>query len=181
MKPTLKTYMKLGILMMVFFSYTSQAQQSIQVTPSRFIAYSLYNFSKFIDWPSETVTTTFEISVVGDKNVYQELLKLAENKKQGTAAYQIKFCKNIEELSGSSHIVYLSNFNSGKVKEVNSNSKNKGLLVVTEREGMTKQGSSISFLTDANGMMGFEIAKDNAAKQSLTIQKQLERLASKVI
>jgi hypothetical protein len=163
------------------FSELSNAQQSMQVTPSKFIAYSLYNFSKFIDWPSEMNSTTFQIGVVGDKNVYNELLKLAENKKQGNASYQITFYKNVSEIKGFNQILYLSNIFSGKVKELANSSSNKGVLFVTEREGMTKQGSIISFLTDDNGMMGFEIAKNNAVKNSLIVQKQLERLATRVI
>jgi len=153
----------------------------MQVTPSKFIAYSLYNFSKFIDWPSEMTSTIFQIGVVGDKNVYNELLKLAENKKQGKASYQITFYKNVSEIKGFNQILYLSNLYSGKVKELTNNSANKGVLFVTEREGMTKQGSIISFLTDDNGMMGFEIARNNAIKNSLIVQKQLERLATRVI
>jgi len=165
----------------IFISNKSNAQQSIQVSTSRFIAYSLYNFSKFIDWPSDMTKNTFQICVIGDKEVYQELLKISENKKQGNATYQITLIKNIDELRGFNHIVYLSNQFSGKVKILAANEANRGILFVTEREGMTRLGSSISFMTDANGMMGFEIARANAEKKNLSIQKQLERLALKVI
>jgi hypothetical protein len=156
------------------------AQQAIQASPSRFIAYSLYNFSKFIDWPADVLSNTFQIAVVGDKNVYQELLELSKNKKQGAAVYQINYYKNITEITGTNHIIYLSNFYSGKVRELSNKTAPKGVLFVTEREGMTSQGSTISFLTNDNGSMGFEIARDNAAKSQLVIQKQLEKLASKV-
>jgi hypothetical protein len=169
------------ITLSLSFSILTIGQQSIQVTPSKFIAYSLYNFSKFIDWPNDLKSTTFQIGVVGDKNVYNELLKLSENKKQGNASYQIVFFKNVEEINGFNQIIYLSNMYSGKVKVLSMNTSNKGVLFVTEREGMTKQGSIISFLIDENGMMGFEIATSNALKNNLTVQKQLERLATRVI
>jgi hypothetical protein len=165
----------------LFYSVMINGQQSIQVTPSKFIAYSLYNFSKFIDWPSDVNSTTFQIGIVGDKNVYNELLKLAENKKQGNSTYQITFYKNVEEIKGFNQIIYFSNLYSGKVKELANAKINKGVLFVTELEGMTKQGSTISFLTDDNGLMGFEIAKINAYKNSLIVQKQLEKLATRVI
>lgn len=177
--PIHRKLMLLGIFSIMFGNIF--AQQSMQVTPSRFIAYSLYNFSKFIDWPSNMAQTTFYICVVGDKSVYNELLKLAENKKQGNAVYQITFAKGVEEIKGTNHIIYLSNMYSGKVKTLASSDVNNGVLFVTEREGMTKQGSSISFTTDSNGMMGFEIAKGNAEKNNLSVQKQLERLATRVI
>jgi hypothetical protein len=181
MKQTLFTQKIFLFAIIVLMSGKIFGQQSIQVSPSKFIAYSLYNFSKFIDWPSEMTKNTFQIGVVGDKSVYTELMKLAENKKQGNAIYQITFYKNAEEIKGFNHIIYLSNNYSGKVKALASSETNKGVLFVTEREGMTKQGSSISFVIDANGMMGFEIAKSNTERNNLSIQKQLERLASKVI
>jgi hypothetical protein len=179
----LKTYQ--SILLVITFLFISSefinAQQSIQVSPSKFIAYSLYNFSKFITWPSDVLSNKFQISVVGDKTVYQELLELAKNKKQGTATYQINFYKNVDEIKGFSHIIYLSNFYSGKVGELSNKIQIKGVLFVTEREGMTRQGSVISFLTDSKGVMGFEISKENAGKSRLIVNKQLEKLASKVI
>jgi hypothetical protein len=175
------THFTILTAIMLLFSGMSNGQNSIQVTPSKFIAYSLYNFSKFIDWPAELSSETFQIGIVGDKSVYNELLKLSENKKQGNANYQITYYKNVDEIKGFNQIIYLSNVYSGKVKVLTNNISNKGILFVTEREGMTKQGSIISFLIDANGLMGFEIAKNNAIKNSLTVQKQLERLAARVI
>jgi hypothetical protein len=156
------------------------AQQSIQASPTRFIAYSLYNFSKFIDWPADAISGTFQIAVVGDKNVYQELVDLSKNKKQGNATYQILYFKNSNEITGVNQIIYLSNFYSGKIHDLSTKIETKGVLFVTEREGMTAQGSTISFLTDEKGSMGFELAKNNALKSQLVIHKQLEKLALKV-
>ncbi len=180
MKPQFKL---LSIFLLVFFTISiknTDAQVSIQASPTRFIAYSLYNFSKFIDWPAGVTTNIFQIAIVGDKNVYQELLELSKNKKQGNAAYQVNYFKNSNEITGTNQIIYLSNFYSGKVRELSAKMATKGVLFVTEREGMTSQGSAISFLTDDKGTMGFEIAKDNAAKNQLVVQKQLEKLAVKV-
>jgi phosphoglycerol transferase MdoB-like AlkP superfamily enzyme len=181
MKPTIISHKFLILAITLVLCGRIFGQQSMQVTPSKFIAYSLYNFSKFIDWPSDAKKSNFQICVVGDKAVYNELLKLAENKKQGNSNYQITFYKSVDEIKEFSHIIYLSNLYSGKVKSLASEEIFKGALFVTEREGMTKQGSAISFITDSNGMMGFEIAKSNTEKNNLTVQKQLERLASKVI
>ena len=59
--------------------------------------------------------------------------------------------------------------------------KNGGVLLVTERQGMTRQGSTISFQVNERGTMGFEIARDNAEKNKLNIKEQLERMAMSVI
>jgi hypothetical protein len=158
-----------------------QAQQNTQVfNGERFIAYSLYNFSKLIDWPNSGTLTNFQIAVVGDKKVYTELVELAKNKKVGNAVYQIDFYKTVEEMNGSHQIVYLSNLQSGNVKSLAQNPNMKNVLLVTEREGMTNAGSTISFLVNNEGQMGFEIAKSNALKNQLTIRSQLERMAMRV-
>jgi roadblock/LC7 domain-containing protein len=157
------------------------AQESLQVSNAeRFIAYSLYNFSKLIDWPNSGTATTFQIAIVGDKRVYVELLELAKNKKVGNATYTIVFCKDMNELYGYNQIVYLANAYSGKITEL-TQTQTKGVLLVTERAGMTKKGSAISFMTNNQGTMGFEIAKENAEKNQLNIRQQLERMAMNVI
>lgn len=174
-----------GLLIFASLMSVSKAlnaqQQSMQVTTQRFIAYSLYNFSKLIDWPNSASATTFSITVVGDKAVYQELLNLAKNRKVLNAIYDIKFCKKTEEISGNNQIIYLSNMYSSKVKDLAEDTNLRNVLLVTEREGMTSYGSSISFTVTDQGTMGFAIAKENARKNQLSIRSQLERMAVEVL
>ena len=179
-----RRYKQLIITFVLIFSsiHIVNAQQQLQVSSSeRFIAYSLYNFSKLIDWPNSSTATKFQIAIVGDKRVYIELVNLAQNRKVGNASYNIIFYKDITEISGYHQIIYLSNQQCGKMDQLNEQSKKGGVLLVTERKGMTRQGSTISFQTNEKGTMGFEIAKENAAKNNLTIKAQLERMAMSVI
>lgn len=169
-----------GILLITSFMAVSNAlhaQQNMQVSSQKFISYSLYNFSKLINWPNSASATTFNITIVGDKEVYQELVKLAANRKICNASYEIKYCKKVDEINGKNQIIYLSNINSGKVKNLAEDPNLKNVLLVTEREGMTNFGSVISFIVTEHGTMGFTIAKENAKKNQLTIRTQLERMA----
>ena len=173
-----------GILILFILfsgSKTLMAQKSVQVTSQKFIAYSLYNFSKYVEWPSSSTVKTFRISVVGDKAVYESLQKLAVNKSIVNAHYEIIYCKNTDDLSPGNHIVYLSNMHSGKVKKISQNPHFKNVMLVTEREKMAKYGSTISFTVSEEGLMGFEIAKMNAIKSQLSINSQLERMAIAVL
>jgi hypothetical protein len=181
MKTNLQTFGILTMFAFVLMPMTLNAQQPLQVSNAeRFFAYSLYNFSKLIDWPNSASATTFQIAIVGDKRVYIELTELSKNKKVGNATYNIIYCKDVSELSGNNQIIYLSNALSSKIGEVAQN-LSKGTLLVTERAGMTRQGSVISFMINNQGTMGFEIAKGNAEKSQLTIREQLERMAMNVI
>lgn len=157
------------------------AQDRVQVTSQKFIAYSLYNFSKLIDWPKSSSAKIFRITVVGDKEVYQDLVNLARNKNVGNASYDIVFCKSVEELEGDNHIIYLSNIHSGKVTNLSKDPALKNVLLVTERANMAKYGSAISFTVTDKGTLGFEIARENAKKNQLMIHTQLERMAHEVL
>lgn len=182
MKTKLHTSVLLTIMLVFMISEKSNAQQSLQVSSAeRFIAYSLYNFSKLIDWPNSGTATKFQVAIVGDKRVYVELVNLAQNRKVGNALYNIVFYKDITEVSGYHQIIYLSNQQCSKIDQLNEQAKKGGVLLVTERKGMTRKGSTISFQTNDQGTMGFEIAKENAAKNNLTIKAQLERMAMSVI
>lgn len=169
------------VLAICFFSMKSvKCQQTLEVsTTERFIAYSLYNFSKLIKWPGSGSDQTFQIAVVGDKRVYSELSFLAKDKKINNATYRIVYCKDISEVKGYNHMIYLCNSQSANIAELGQ--KKEGVLVVTERDGLASQGSTINFTTNSEGKMGFEIAKDNALKNQLTIHMQLERMAMGVI
>ncbi len=182
MKTKLLTAGLISFIILFVTHHNAFSQQTMQVSNAeRFIAYSLYNFSKLIDWPNSGMLSVFQIAVVGDKKVYVELLELSKNKKVGNATYQIDYFKSTEEMAGNYQMVYLSNLQSSKVQSLSSNPKMKNVLLVTEREGMASSGSTISFLINENGQMGFEIAKMNAQKNQLTIRSQLERMAMKII
>jgi len=182
MKTKLLTSICIVSLLFILSGEKLIAQKALEVSTSeRFIAYSLYNFSKLIDWPNSATASTFKVAVVGDKRVYVELLGLAQNRKVGNATYNIVFYKDISEVTGYHQMIYLSNLQSGRIGELREQTKNGGVLLVTERKGMTQQGSTISFQTNEDGTMGFEIARQNALKNQLIIRSQLERMAVSVI
>ena len=180
MKTNKTNLLVLAIVLFISVPQMLHAQDSMEVTSKKFIAYSLYNFSKLIVWPNSSSAATFGITVVGDKTVYEELLNLAKNRKVCNATYDIKFSKKTEEISGMNQIIYLSNMFSGKVKQLDKDPNLKNVLLVTEREGMTNFGSVISFTVTEQGTLGFEIAKTNASKKQLSIGAQLERMAVNV-
>lgn len=156
--------------------------QTLQVSSTeKFIAYSLYNFSKLVEWPTSATATVFKIAIVGDSKVYDELSRLSTNKKVANARYEITYCRKPEELQGYYNIIYLSNMQSGKVTDFVAQAEERSILLVTERQGMTKYGSTICFMVKDNGMMSFEIAKDNANRNNLAIRTQLEKMAGRIM
>ena len=144
MKTKLLPLLILAFMLSTAIYEEANAQQTLQVSSSeRFIAYSLYNFSKLIVWPNSSTAKSFQVAIIGDKRVYVELQNLAQNRKVGNADYNIVFYKDISELKGYNQIIYLSNQQCSKISQLCSQIKNEGVLIVTERKDMTSQGSTI--------------------------------------
>ena len=96
MKTKLLPLLILAFMLSTAIYEEANAQQTLQVSSSeRFIAYSLYNFSKLIVWPNSSTAKSFQVAIIGDKRVYVELQNLAQNRKVGNADYNIVFYKDI--------------------------------------------------------------------------------------
>ena len=62
------------------------------------------------------------------------------------------------------------------LKEISSKYKGKGTLVITEKAGLAKSGSSINFVV-ADSKQKFEFSKNNAEKSWLKTNEELKSLA----
>src|SRR5210317_1852025 len=67
----------------------------------------IYNFSKYIQWPEDVSSGTFEIGVVGETPLVQELQKMADSRKIGSQPIQIKQYASAGDIEND-HIVFVS-------------------------------------------------------------------------
>lgn len=173
-------FMKIKVLLLLIFLVGSKlSAQSLVVTPSKYYAYSLYNFSKFVKWPDQHTKQDFKIAVIGSKSIYEELHKLTVNKKYGLQGIKVFYFKKYSEIGGFHHMVFLSNLQSGKIKWIKENSESQNTMFITERENMGASGSAISFFVSHSGRIEFELYKNNFAEQNLVLNTQLATLAGK--
>lgn len=148
----------------------------LKAQETKFVALYLYNFTKYIDWPEEHKKGDFVIGVVGNNQVYSELVQIAEGKLVGNQTIVVKNFRSIEEVTGC-HILYLSENQSRRVDQALSRIKGQSApLVVTQQEGATLLGAAINFVI-RNETMKFELKKDNATKFGLKLHSRLDNLA----
>lgn len=147
----------------------------VKAQETKFIALYLYNFTKYIDWPEEQKKGDFVIGVVGNSQVYSELVQIAEGKPVGNQTIVVKNFRNIEEITGC-HILYLAENQSRRIDQAIGKINQSAPLIVTQAEGATLQGSAINFVI-RNETMKFELKKSNATKYGLRLHSRLDNLA----
>ena len=135
------------------------AQSVKVVTEERYIALSLYNFTRLINWPPHMASKSdFSIAVLGDKKVYNELVSITTNRTAGAQNFSIP------------------SWLSGKFSKLSESETCKNTLMVTEHEDMIKYGSSINFIP-RDGELKFELSENNTNKQGLTLNPKLKGMA----
>jgi len=148
----------------------------LKAQETKFVALYLYNFTKYIDWPEEHKKGDFVIGVVGNNQVYSELVQIAEGKPVGNQTIVVKNFRSIDEVTGC-HILYLSENLSRRVDQALSRITGQSApLVVTQQEGATFHGAAINFVI-RNETMKFELKKVNATKFGLRLHSRLDNLA----
>jgi hypothetical protein len=119
----------------------------------------IYNFTKYIDWPAAYKEGSFIIGLVGDSPMFDELVKLSKDKKAVNQTIEIKKFSDPGSIT-KCHILVIPR---EAVEKINVNdaitkAKNYSTLVVTEKDGMAKQGAGINFVVVDNKLK-FELNK----------------------
>lgn len=170
----------MGVMVLALMFSGAQAQDAKIVSMTKYLSNCLYNFSRNINWPEENKTGEFVITIVGNSELHMEMAKLTRNMMVGKQPIQVKYCKTVNEISGYQHIVFVDSWQSTKISTLLQMVSGRSTLVVTENEGMIKKGSMINFVP-VDGIMKFEINRENLRKNNLTLSSNLEKMALAVI
>jgi hypothetical protein len=147
-------------------------------TNAKIKAVYLYNFSKYVEWPEDWKSGSFVVTVIGsNSSLLSELGKMAQ-KSVGTQQISVKSVSSASSLEHS-HIVFLPIESSGMLNEVISKVKGSSTLIVTEKQGLARQGAAINFIIKDN-KQAFEINKTNAERYKLKINSNLMKLGTLV-
>jgi hypothetical protein len=171
---------RLGVLAVLFsfvFTWgTAVAQDTKIVSLPKYISNCLFNFSRNINWPEVNRSGNFIVTIVGSKEVYAEMTKLTQGMKVGKQPIEVKYCNTVGEVSGYQQMVYVAGWQCSKLKQLVDKTYGMSTLVVTETEGMTSRGAMIAFVA-ADGVMRFELSKENLQKSNLLASTVLEKMA----
>lgn len=149
---------------------------SVSDAPTKVKATFIYNFTKYIEWPSDHKTGNFIIGVMGNQNFYNELSQFFATKRLGSQIYEIKLYNKAADITGKCHLLFIPSNYSGSISELVAKVKGKSTLVVTDKPGLAKQGAAINFVSVENKQK-FELNKNNAEKNNLKVSTSLQSLA----
>jgi hypothetical protein len=146
---------------------------------ARIKAIYIYNFTKYIEWPSDYKEGDFVIGVFGTNiPLLNELNKMATSKMVGSQKLEIKNLSSAND-AAACHIIYILSDNSAQLPDVVTRVKGKSTLIVTDKAGMAKQGAGINFSVVENKQK-IELNKANIEKYKLKVASTLVEMAVQV-
>jgi hypothetical protein len=161
----------LSLFIVTFFGYKSYAQEE------NFIAVSIYNFTRLIDWPVEDASNEFTIDIIGHKSVYEKLKELTSGRKVGSRNIVVHFLESVNNITHS-QILFVGFWQSKDMPKAIEKIGNAHTLILSEKEGLIEAGSGINYVI-RNSVIKFEIKKANISKYGLVVGETLINLAYK--
>lgn len=163
------------IFTVVIFLFTGL--HFIKAQEENTIAIAIYNFTRYVDWPSEQSAKDFYIDIIGHKSVYDKLKDLTAGRKVGSRNIVVRYLESVEKIT-ESEILFVGFWQSKDLAKVVDKLKNAHTLLISEKDGLIEGGSAINFVI-RNNMIKFEIKKSNITKYGLALSETLEQMALK--
>jgi hypothetical protein len=144
----------------------------------KFKALFIYNFTKYMEWPTSKQTGDFKIGVLGSSPITNELKAFTAKKTVGQQKIVVEQIMSIDDCL-LYHIVFVPAKASSNVEEITKQVANKGVLVVTDKQGLASSMSGINF-TKVDGQQTFEISVKHIQEQGVKAAKTLLSLGVSV-
>ena len=135
----------------------------------------IYSFTRYVQWPDAYNQGDFEIMVLGDSPIFDELKAMAQAKKVGDRPIKVTKIKETSEIR-KCNILFVPITKSAQITEVMEKIDTQSILVVTEEAGLAQKGSDINFIIK-DGKLAFELNQASVNKQGLKVSIELTRLA----
>lgn len=162
--------MKHVCLVVAFFLFFSAKAQS---QGYQLHGVYMYSFTKYVQWPDDANQGDFEIHVLGDSPILNELNELSKKKKVGERPIKVTRLAAITEIK-KCNILFIPADKSAQIADVILKVGANATLIVTEQVGLGAKGSSINFI-DRDGKLAFEINQAALTKQRLKASNELMR------
>lgn len=140
----------------------------------------LYNFaSKYIEWPASYKEGNFIIGIIGDSPVLSELNTVTAAKKVFNQSIEIKKFNSSSEIS-KCNMLFVPFDKTDILQEVVNKVKGSSTLIITEKDGVLRQGAIINFVS-VEGKLKFETNKTEIEKREIRIAADLLKLSINII
>lgn len=157
-------------------------QPSPSATEYQIKAAFLFNFVKFVEWPSDSFpseSAPLQICVLGQNPLGQELETLTRGKTISGRALEINHVSSLQRAK-TCQLLFVSSSERRRTQEILAAMEGASVLTVGDEEGFARGGGVINFLFE-NDRVRFEINVDAAARARLKISAKLLALAKLVV
>jgi hypothetical protein len=162
----------------LFIAPAARSQESAPVEQLK--AAFLYNFVRFVDWPTNALgadTVPLTIGVIGSDRFANELSTLLKDKKAHNHPLLIKKL-SVPADAAACQVVFVADGDIRRATQVADATRSKPILLVGEADDFLDNGGMISIVQDEKQKkLGFDINPQTAEKSELTISSHLLRLA----
>jgi len=147
-------------------------------TNSKVKAIFILNFAKLIEWPEPYQKGDFNIGIIGESPLYNELKRMAGTKKVANQKINVENIKLIKDIK-KYHILYVSQEKSDQLSKIVEEIEKNSTLIITEKEGLIdSRGVGINFIVRGNRQK-FELNTTNIKRSKLKISSNLKALSFK--
>ena len=160
------------------FGFRGFAQDS---SPSEYQikAAFLYNFAKFVEWPTRAFagpTSPITIGVLGENVFHDDLEKTIHGKVINGHPLQFKEFHSVTEATNC-QILFISPSEKSHLSKILDGLRGASVLTVSQMDHFTEDGGMINFIIEDN-RVHFQINNEAAKKAGLTISSKLLSLAA---
>ena len=139
----------------------------------------IYNFSKLIDWPETSKNGNFIISIMGGKNLYQEMVRKYNTKQIGSQQIEIRKLLPKTDNISRCHVLFVGSEYTHMLPQINATLKGKPVLIISDESGSLQAGSVINFIVEDHNLK-YEVNLSNATTRNLFIGSTLKSLANSI-
>jgi hypothetical protein len=170
------------LLLCVIFTvgFNCQAQNS-QPTKYQIEAAFIYNFARFVDWPTQVFTdasSPMVIGVFGKNRFGTDLEQTISGKMIGGHPLQFRQCASLAEATNC-QVLFISDSEKNHLSKIISGLSGASILTVSETDNFLAAGGMIN-LRIVDDKMRFDINNSAAKSAGLTISSKLLSLAVNV-
>ena len=164
--------MKRSVLVFLFFAL---GLEGASAQSYKMHSVFIFSFTRYIQWPEAYNAGDFEIMVLGDSPIVDELKAMAQVKKVGERTIKVTKISAPSEIR-KCNILFVPASKSPQIAEVLGKVTAQSILIITEEPGLGAKGSNVNFITK-DGKLAFELNQGATTKQGLKVSNELSRLA----
>jgi hypothetical protein len=168
--------------LLVIFLSSVYGQPSPSATEYQVKAAFLYNFVKFVDWPSDSFpseSAPLQICILGQYPLGLELENLTRGKMVNSRSLEINHISSLQRAK-TCQLLFVSSSERRRTREILAAMEGASVLTVGDEEGFARAGGVINFVFESDKVR-FEVNMDAAKRARLKISAKLLVLAKLVV